>query len=196
MSGETRQRRRGAELEVAILDAAWDELVDVGYGRLTMDTIARRARTSEPVLYRRWPNKDALVFASIEHRRAANPIASADTGSLRDDLVADLAAAAEARAGFYAITMAAAFAGLSIAGATSPGEVRDRLLGAQPAGRARPVFQRAAARGEIDLARVPEAVLEMPFDLVRLDLLSTLAAPSAERIRAIVDDCFMPAVRE
>lgn len=188
------RRRRGKELVEAILDAAWDELVDVGYGRLTMDTIARRAGTSEPVLYRRWANKDALVFAAIEHRRAVNPIPVADTGSLRDDLVADLTASAAARAGFYAITMAAAFAGMAIAGATTPTEVRDRLMGAQRTGRERPIYQRAAARGEIDLGRVPEIVLEMPFDLVRLDLLMTLAPPSAERIRGIVDDCFIPAV--
>jgi AcrR family transcriptional regulator len=157
-----------------------------------MDTIARRARTSEPVLYRRWANKDALVLAAIEHRRAANPISSADTGSLRDDLVADLTASAAARAGFYAITMAAAYAGLSVAGATTPTEVRDRLMGDQRTGRERPVYQRAAGRGEIDLGRVPEDVLEMLFDLVRLDLLMT--PPGAGRIRAIVDDCFVPAV--
>lgn len=188
------RRRRGIELEDAILEATWDELVEVGYGRLTMGTIAKRALTSEPVLYRRWENKDALVIASIEHRRAANPITFADTGSLRDDLVADLTASAVARAGLYAITVAAAYAGLSLAGATTPTEVRDRLMGSQPTGRERPVYQRAAARGEIDLDRVPEVVLEMPFDLVRLDLLMNLEAPSAERIRAIVDECFVPAV--
>ncbi|AMM19365.1 TetR family transcriptional regulator [Frondihabitans sp. PAMC 28766] len=188
------RRRRGAELEDAILEATWGELVEVGYGRLTMGTIARRALTSEPVLYRRWENKDALVIAAIEHRRAANPITFADTGSLRGDLMADLTASAVARAGLYAITMAAAYAGLSIAGATTPTEVRDRLMGNQLTGHDRPVYQRAAARGEIDLDRVPEVVLEMPFDLVRLDLLMNLVPPSAERIRAIVDDCFGPAI--
>lgn len=188
------RRRRGKELEEAILDAAWNELLEVGYGRLTMDTIARRARTSEPVLYRRWANKDALVVAAIEHRRSLSPLSFADTGSLRDDLVAELTASAAARAEFYAITMAAAYAGLTIAGAHTPAEVRDRLMGDQRTGRDRPIYQRAAARGELDLDRVSETALEMPFALVRLDLLMNLAAPSAERIRAIVDDCFIPVV--
>ena len=31
-----RQRRRGEELEAALLEAAWAELVEVGFARLTM----------------------------------------------------------------------------------------------------------------------------------------------------------------
>ena len=34
------RRRRGAELEAALLDATWDELVEVGYGALTIDAMA------------------------------------------------------------------------------------------------------------------------------------------------------------
>ncbi|MDR6573582.1 MULTISPECIES: TetR/AcrR family transcriptional regulator [unclassified Curtobacterium] len=188
------KRRRGTELVDAILEAAWVELVEVGYGRLTMDTIARRARTSEPVLYRRWPNKDALVVAAIEHRRVTHPVSVEDTGSLRGDLVAELTAAASARAEFYAITMAAAYAGLTVAGVRTPSEVRDRLMGPHRSGRDRPLYQRASDRGEIDLRATPDIVLEMPFALVRLDLLMNLAPPSAARVQAIVDDCFMPAI--
>ena len=69
------RRRHGAELEAAVLDAAWDALIEVGYAHLTMGGVAERAQTSEPVLYRRWPNKDALVLAAMEHRRKAHPIA-------------------------------------------------------------------------------------------------------------------------
>lgn len=195
MGDERRSRRRGEQLEVAILEATWDELVTAGFARLTMESIARRARTSEPVLYRRWPNKDALVFAAIRRRREASPITAADTGSLRGDLIAELTAAAHARADFYAITMAAAYAGLAVAGAAGPGEVRDRIMSDEKlTGRDRPIYQRAEARGEIDLEKVPAAVLEMPFELVRLDLIMGSAPPSAERIRSIVDDCFLPAV--
>ncbi|MFC7103263.1 hypothetical protein ACFQQB_24195 [Nonomuraea rubra] len=41
----TRTRRRGEELIKAIHDAALEEVVEVGAGRLTMDGIARRAAT-------------------------------------------------------------------------------------------------------------------------------------------------------
>jgi AcrR family transcriptional regulator len=47
------ERRRGKALEDAVLDAAWSELLDAGYARFTMETVAARAHTSRPVLYRR-----------------------------------------------------------------------------------------------------------------------------------------------
>src|ERR1700742_559320 len=60
-----RQRRRGEELEAALLDAAWDELVEAGFAKLTMESVAARAKTGVAVLYRRWPRKDDPVLAAI-----------------------------------------------------------------------------------------------------------------------------------
>ncbi|WP_372505777.1 TetR/AcrR family transcriptional regulator [Actinomadura madurae] len=37
------ERRRGAALEKALLDAAWDELAEHGYARFTVDAVVRRA---------------------------------------------------------------------------------------------------------------------------------------------------------
>jgi AcrR family transcriptional regulator len=51
--GGTGNRRRGEILEDAIIKAAWDELSDIGYNSLTMETIAARAKTNKVVLYRR-----------------------------------------------------------------------------------------------------------------------------------------------
>ena len=45
-----RQRRRGEELETALLAAAWDELVEAGFARLTMESVAARAKTGVAVL--------------------------------------------------------------------------------------------------------------------------------------------------
>jgi AcrR family transcriptional regulator len=75
-SEPVRRRRHGKQLESALLAAAWEELVEVGYAHLTMESIAVRVRTSEAVLYRRWANKDQLVLAAIEHHRNANPVAT------------------------------------------------------------------------------------------------------------------------
>jgi AcrR family transcriptional regulator len=84
------QRRRGPELEDALLSAAWDELKAVGYSNLTMEGVAARAGTSKPVLYRRWPSRALLVLAAL--RRHTVPIADAvpDTGDLRQDALAVL----------------------------------------------------------------------------------------------------------
>jgi len=190
-----RRRRHGKQLESALLAAGWDELVEVGYAHLTMESIAARARTSEPVLYRRWANKDQLVLAAIEHHRNANPVAVPDTGALRSDLIAQLTAVSEALAGFFAIAAAAAFSGLLADIGLTPSEARDKVMDAQQLPRVRIIYQRAHDRGEIDLERIPSAVLAMPFDLVRHDMLLDLKPLKPARIRSIVDELFLPLVQ-
>jgi AcrR family transcriptional regulator len=194
-SEPVRRRRHGKQLESALLTAGWAELVEVGYARLTMESIAVRARTSEAVLYRRWANKDQLVLAAIEHHRNANPVAVPDTGTLRGDLLAQLTAVSQARAAVFAIVAAAAFSGLLADTGLTPAQVRDKVMDAQALPRVRTIYQRAHDRGEIDLEAVPSAVLDMPFDLVRHDLLMDLKPPKPARIRSIVDELFLPLLR-
>jgi AcrR family transcriptional regulator len=67
MSSVSRSRRRGQALDDALLDAAWDELVERGYGRFTIEAVAARAGTSRPVIYRRWPTRSDLAIAAIRH---------------------------------------------------------------------------------------------------------------------------------
>ncbi|WP_432974367.1 TetR/AcrR family transcriptional regulator [Dactylosporangium sp. CA-233914] len=191
-SEPVRRRRHGKQLESALLVAAWDDLVEVGYGRLTMESVAVRARTSEPVLYRRWANKDQLVLAAIEHHRNANPVAVPDTGALRSDLLAQLTALSEALAGFFAIAAAAAFSGLLTDTGLTPAQAREKVMDAEHLSPVRIIYQRAHDRGEIDLERIPAAVLALPFDLVRHDLLMNLEPLKPARIRSIVDELFLP----
>ena len=190
-----RRRRHGEQLESALLTATWDELIEVGYARLTMGSVAARAGTSEPVLYRRWANKDQLVFAALEHHRKVNPLAVPDTGSLRTDLLAQLTSWGEALAGFYAVAMAASYAGLLAGVGLTPAQARERVMDAQQFPPVRVIYQRAHDRGEIDLERIPAAVLAMPFDLLRHDMLMDLGPPEPARIASIVDELFLPLVR-
>src|ERR1700678_4607985 len=88
MSDQVRHRRRGEELERALLDAAWEELATVGFTSLTMESVAARAKTGVAVLYRRWANKDELVIAAIRHYGTTRPVEIPDTGSLRGDMFA------------------------------------------------------------------------------------------------------------
>jgi hypothetical protein len=71
--------------------------------------------------------------------------------------------------------------------------VRARIIGDRPVW-SHEIFRRAQERGEIDLDRAPAAVLTMPFDLMRHDLLMTLKPVPADRIAAIVDELFLPLV--
>ena len=189
-----RHRRRGPELESALLEAAWDELVQAGYANLTMESVAARAHTGVAVLYRRWPNKDQLVLAAIENYRRARPVEIPDTGTLRGDLLALLTAISNARATFT-VAAAAAFAGLLADSGLTPAQARERVIGDQPLWHHQVIFRRAHERGEIDLDRIPAAVLAMPMDLVRHDLILNLSPPKPARIRSIVDELFLPLVQ-
>ena len=159
-----------------------------------METVAARARTGIAVLYRRWANKDELVLAAIEHYRNGHPVDVPDTGTLRGDLIAALAGMGEARAAFFAVAAAAAFSGLLAGTGLTPTQVRDRIIGDQRLARIRTIYQRAHDRGEIDLNLIPSAVLAMPFDLVRHDLLMDLKPVKRSRIESIVDELFLPLV--
>ena len=188
----TRQRRRGEELEAALLEAAWQELVEVGFARLTMESVAARAKTGVAVLYRRWSNKDDLAIAAIGHYGTTHPVDSPDTGNLRGDMVALLTSTGSTRAGFFAI-VSAAFSGLLASTGLTPAQVREKIMADYPLPSAQ-VFARAHERGEIDLDRIPPAVLTMPGDLIRHDMLMTYKPIPPERILAIVDDLFMPLI--
>lgn len=191
---ERARRRHGEELQAALLDAAWDELVAVGYARFTMESVATRAHTGIAVLYRRWSNKDELVLSAIERYSATHPIEAADTGSLRGDLIAVLTAFSQARATFIAIAASSAFSGLLAETGLTPTQVRERLIATRRESSSQTIYRRAAERGELEVDRIPAPVLTMPFDLVRHDLLMSLEAVGADRIRAIVDDMFLPLV--
>jgi hypothetical protein len=132
------------------------------------------------------------VFAAIEHHRNANPVAVPDTGALRTDLLAYRTAVSEALAGFFAIAMAAAFSGLSAGTGLTLSQAREKVMGGQHLPPVRTIYQRAHDRGEIDLERVPPAVLAMPFDLVRHDMLMDLGPVKPTRIQSIVDELFLP----
>jgi len=188
----TRHRRRGEELEAALLEAAWQELVEAGFARLTMESVATRAKTGVAVLYRRWPNKDDLVLAAIRHYGTTNPVEVPDTGTLRGDLIALLGEFSHARVTFATI-ISAVFSGLLASTGLTPAEVREKVIADRPLS-SEQIFTRAHERGEIDLDSLSPAVLAMPFDLMRHDMLMTYQPISEERVRTIVDDLFLPLV--
>jgi AcrR family transcriptional regulator len=79
-------RRRGTALEDAILDAAWAELIELGYADMTLESVAKRAGTSRPVLSRRWPTRTKLATAAVARQYKLNPVSVPDMGNVRDEL--------------------------------------------------------------------------------------------------------------
>jgi AcrR family transcriptional regulator len=67
-------------------------IAEVGYDRMTIDAIAARSGVSKPTLYRRWPEGKRQVVADAIRERHAEKGAVPDTGSLRGDLLAHVAA--------------------------------------------------------------------------------------------------------
>lgn len=191
---EPKRRRRGDELEEALLDATWAELVHAGLAKLTMESVAARAQTGVAVLYRRWANKDELVIASVRHYAEQHPVNIPDTGSLRADMRGLLENFTKER--FEFITFLAALLGvMRESEGRSPEEIRQAIIGGSPL-RSDVVLERADARGEIDLSRVSQDVRELPFQLIRHDMLMTLEPATPERIRVIVDEIYWPLIAQ
>jgi hypothetical protein len=109
-------------------------------------------------------------------------------------MLALLTAMSRARATFMAVAAAAGFSGLLASTGLTPAQAREKLLGDGRVRGDQIIFRRAQDRGEIDLKRIPPAVLAMPFDLVRHDLLMNLGPVKPERITSIVDEIFLPLV--
>jgi len=56
------------------------------------------------------------------------------------------------------------------------------------------IVRRAVERGEIDPARLTPRIAALPFDLVRQEVMMTLAPVPKDTIVEIVDDIFLPLV--
>jgi AcrR family transcriptional regulator len=190
--GRKQERRRGADLEDAILDAAWEQLTAEGYGHFTIDTVAARARTSKPVLYRRWRTSEELLHASIRHRGAVRVLPDPDTGTLRGDMLALLRGANTGRNEMAAL-LSSMLGGYYDQTGLSPADLRNEFIGGRTQATER-VIERAVARGEIDPARLTPRIADLPFDLFRHELMMTLKPVPDHVLRQIVDDIFIPLV--
>lgn len=67
-------RPRSPEIQQAVLDAAVELVLANGFGTLTMDSIAAAAGVGRMTLYRRWPNKAAIVMDAFVARVDPNTL--------------------------------------------------------------------------------------------------------------------------
>ncbi|QSF45952.1 TetR/AcrR family transcriptional regulator [Paenibacillus tianjinensis] len=81
-----RGRPRNNEAEASILAASYELLLETGFGAVTVEKIAERAKVSKATIYKWWPNKAAVVmdgYLSAASARLPVP----DTGSVQEDIV-------------------------------------------------------------------------------------------------------------
>ena len=61
----TRGRPRDVDVDRRILAATFRQLVDVGYGALSIEAVAAEAGVAKTTIYRRHPSKAELVVAAL-----------------------------------------------------------------------------------------------------------------------------------
>lgn len=150
-------RPRDARIDDAVLQATRDLLPDVGYLRLSISAIARRAGTTKPAIYRRWATKAHLVHEAVFPPHGPE---LALGGELRDDLRALVAAGLDTLARPAA---RAALPGLMAEMAADP-QVHAQVLGrfADGAwGRLQERLDAAVAAGEARTGLTASAVVEL-----------------------------------
>lgn len=192
-SGAAPQRRRGPALEKALLVAAWDELNERGYDDFTIDGVAARAHTSRAVLYRRWPGKPELAHAALIAAITKDPLTVPDTGCLRGDVI-NLLQQANSQRGHLAVTVITRLGGFYRDTGTTIAELRNTLEN-ERGDTMNKLIARAIARGEIGPNQINGRLAQLPTDLLRHDVLFTLAPLTDEAIEEIVDTVFLPLVQ-
>lgn len=188
-----KQRRRGADLEEAILDAAWQELTERGYSGLTMENVAARARTSRPVLARRWAGRIELAIAAIRQQRARHPLDVPDRGELRTELLEYLERLSDRVSRMTAVftIFASEYFNETL---STPQDLRAALIAGEKSVLAT-ILDRAVARGEIDPEKLTPPIATLLADLYRHYAIMNFSPPPAELRTAWVDTIFLPLVR-
>jgi AcrR family transcriptional regulator len=157
-----------------------------------MEAVAARARTSRPVLYRRWPTRADLAVAAIRHILHKHPVHAPNKGTLRSDLIALLQQLSKNRALFAAsisLHMNEYFSETN----TSLADLRASVLQCDRSQLA-VVLARGVNRGEIDRSKLTPRISSLLPDLLRHELLMTLKPIPKAVITEFVDYIFLPLV--
>jgi AcrR family transcriptional regulator len=187
---EAKPRRRGTALEQAILDAAWDELSDVGYSRLTIEAVAARAATSKPVIYRRWGSRAELVLAAWASR---SPVSQTlpDTGELRADLLFMFRRVAR-RTDSMMSEMIAGVMGEVFRHPEVAELMRQQLKTSPLFDAIRLIVRRGVERGELPPVELPDRVARIPIDLIRSEAMTWGIPIPEQTITELVDQIYLP----
>ncbi|MET7459453.1 TetR/AcrR family transcriptional regulator [Nonomuraea sp. NPDC005501] len=178
-------QRRSEKSHRAILAAAMELCVEVGYGKVTVEAIAARAGVSKKTIYRWWPAKGAVVLEAMVEM-VGEVTQFPDTGDIVTDLRNQMTAVVD-----YFMTGPRATVYTGIIAETQHDEALARDLLEQLLG---PRIE--AARERLRLAReqgqlAPDADLDMAVDLlygpIYYRLLLHLGAYSHKQIGALID---------
>ena len=178
-----------AQRDDAILAAALELVGEVGYDKMTMESIAARAQASKATIYRRWSDKAELVAAAVEVM-ACRASSYPDTGDFREDLLASL----------RMMTSTEPSSDLPIVCGVLTAALRDERLGAVLRERVAPVkraaalafIERAVQRGQLPADVDKELFHEIGPAMVLTRVMTTGQPMDEQFIVHVVDDVLLP----
>lgn len=185
-------RRRGATLKRALLDAAWTELLKGGYSAFTFEGVALRARTSRPVIARRWSSRGELAMAAFRHHLESKPLTIPDESDIRTELIQYVTELYERDIPIAWIVWTQ-MSEYYREEKSSPASFRETLL----AGRASAVrflLERAAKRGEVDTGKITEMVVSIPTAFLAFVTATQANIDVRTTVEEMLDDILLPLV--
>jgi AcrR family transcriptional regulator len=177
-----------ASRDVALRDAALALLAEIGYDRLTIDSVAARAHASKTTIYRRWSGKAELIVDALNSLKGSHPVP--DTGSLRGDLEQIARNATSTDNCFDAQLM------IGLITALARDEelrrvVRERFIDPGHSD-LNAIFARAIARGEIPADRNLDILVSLFPALMIHHLLTSGELPEAQFAEQVMTDLIVP----
>ncbi|WP_147566759.1 TetR/AcrR family transcriptional regulator [Clostridium tyrobutyricum] len=191
-------RKRGNVLLESIYDATVKVIKEVGYANLTFQQIAKTAKTSRTVIYRRWSTKFDLIREIKEYKKSivldgelSDEIQK--TESLRDDLLQLLTIYQKVYVEVGSEIMSAFLFELS----QNNEEIAEIKIIAKKKNimTMRKLLGFAKERGD-RIKKVSNETLVLPFDLIRIENVMWKSEIDENRLESLVDEILIPVFRE
>ena len=189
VTSETRTvRRRGDALEQQLLQAAWDELIEVGWDGFQIERVAARCGAGKTSIYRRWPNRAALLLAAFQRMGALGEPELPAGGDLRTMLIAVLDDVAKLFAGPFGDVAR------GVVSEIGPDSDWARRQG-PPVRAVSEIVAAAVERGELPAGALHPRLLEVGPVLVSHQFLASGRPPEPHERTEVVDLVWLPALK-
>jgi AcrR family transcriptional regulator len=185
-------RPRDGSRNVVIEKAAIELLRELGYERVSIESIAQRAGVSKATIYRRWKSKAELITDAVHHY-AFCKATTIDTGSLRGDLIESISEKVK----IMKSADGQLIAGL-MAASRSDCDLSDVLTSSMTQGASAAysaIFDRAIKRGEISKAARPERIFELMPAVIGFRLFMSHQVVNRKFIENFVDEVLIPLLK-
>jgi AcrR family transcriptional regulator len=90
-NGNAQTRLRPSEIQRRVLDAAFDSVLRIGFRAVTVESVSAETGIAKTSIYRRWPNKAAMVMDAFAFRIGPGtgfPPSDDHIGSIRKQMLA------------------------------------------------------------------------------------------------------------